>query len=157
MPIWLSRTIPMSKYFYGSRPLRHNEVQLYLKNKRFLKPLLGFKYVNPLHSNNLNTHYFKSFFFCTYNYVLRRSLRQRFTLPFLLFVFLWKTFGKLTNVKNVTTPTWIWFEMFMVFMGECSYTICIKVGFNCVCFVCEKACTRDCAMIVDGVICANWL
>jgi len=29
MPIWLSRTIPMSKYFSGSRPLRHNEVQLY--------------------------------------------------------------------------------------------------------------------------------
>ena len=28
--IWLSRTIPMSKYFSGSRPLRHNEVQLYL-------------------------------------------------------------------------------------------------------------------------------
>ena len=26
--IWLSRTIPMSKYFSGSRPLRHNEVQL---------------------------------------------------------------------------------------------------------------------------------
>jgi len=29
MPIWLSRTIPMSKYFSRSRPLRHNEVQLY--------------------------------------------------------------------------------------------------------------------------------
>jgi len=29
MPIWLSRTIPMSKYFSGSRRLRHNEVQLY--------------------------------------------------------------------------------------------------------------------------------
>jgi len=28
---------------------------IYLNNKRFLKPLLGFKYVNPLHSNNLNT------------------------------------------------------------------------------------------------------
>ena len=28
MPIWLSRTIPMSKYFSGSRPL--NEVQLYI-------------------------------------------------------------------------------------------------------------------------------
>ena len=27
---WLSRTIPMSKYFSGSRPLRHNEVQLYI-------------------------------------------------------------------------------------------------------------------------------
>jgi len=26
---------------------------LYLNNKRFLKPLLGFKYVNPLHFNNL--------------------------------------------------------------------------------------------------------
>ena len=32
MPIWLSRTIPMSKYFSGSRPLRHNEVQLYYYN-----------------------------------------------------------------------------------------------------------------------------
>ena len=32
MPIWLSRTIPMSKYFSGSRPLRHNEVQLYKHN-----------------------------------------------------------------------------------------------------------------------------
>ena len=30
MPIWLSRTIPMSKYFSGSQPLRHNEVQLYI-------------------------------------------------------------------------------------------------------------------------------
>ena len=30
MPNWLSRTIPMSKYFSGYRPLRHNEVQLYL-------------------------------------------------------------------------------------------------------------------------------
>ena len=28
MPNWLSRIIPMSKYFSGSRPLRHNEVQL---------------------------------------------------------------------------------------------------------------------------------
>jgi len=31
LPILLSRTIPMSKYFSGSRPLRHNEVQLYLQ------------------------------------------------------------------------------------------------------------------------------
>ena len=29
MPFWLSRTIPMSKYLSGCRPLRHNEVQLY--------------------------------------------------------------------------------------------------------------------------------
>jgi len=29
MPIWLSRIILMSKYFSGSRPLRHNEIQLY--------------------------------------------------------------------------------------------------------------------------------
>jgi len=29
MSNWLSRTIPMSKYLSGSRPLRHNEVQRY--------------------------------------------------------------------------------------------------------------------------------
>ena len=29
MPNCLSRTIPMSKYFSGSRPLRPNKVQLY--------------------------------------------------------------------------------------------------------------------------------
>ena len=32
LPFWLSRTMPMSKYFSGSRPLRHNEVQLYWKS-----------------------------------------------------------------------------------------------------------------------------
>ena len=31
MSNWSSRTIPMSKYFSGSRPLRHNEVRLYLE------------------------------------------------------------------------------------------------------------------------------
>jgi len=30
MSNWLSQTIHMSKYFSGSRPLRHNEVQLYI-------------------------------------------------------------------------------------------------------------------------------
>jgi len=29
-PNWLSQTIPMSKYFSWSRPLRHNKVQLYV-------------------------------------------------------------------------------------------------------------------------------
>jgi len=28
---------------------------IFLNKKIFLKPLLGFKYVNPLHSNNLKT------------------------------------------------------------------------------------------------------
>jgi len=36
MTIWLSRTIPMSKYFSGSRPLRHNEVQLYYKLHKYI-------------------------------------------------------------------------------------------------------------------------
>ena len=39
MPNWLSRTIPMSKYFSGSRPLRHNEVQLYIYTPT-INPLL---------------------------------------------------------------------------------------------------------------------
>jgi len=33
MSNWLSRTIPMSKYFSGSRPLWHNEVQLYKETR----------------------------------------------------------------------------------------------------------------------------
>ena len=45
MLIWLSRTIPMSKYFSGSRPLRHNEVQLYVKKIIccYLKPVKEMK------------------------------------------------------------------------------------------------------------------
>jgi len=57
MPIWLSRTIPMSKYFSGSRPLRHNEVQLYL-NYYIYQNLIGLSFVSDINENKFdNTNY----------------------------------------------------------------------------------------------------
>ena len=68
MPIWLSRTIPMSKYFSESRPLRHNEVQLYICSHH-ISIFMFSSYINiyvPIIYQYLCSHHISIFRFSSY-------------------------------------------------------------------------------------------